>query len=239
MSVDVLFLCLTACVKGSTCREFLLTGRAASVAAPRPVVTESLRTKIRKVFIPFRRSRTESVFSEPVESFFFRWWENPVSASGFSSSPTDFPVALMGTAGSVGATFMSPAWVRCCVLPFFIRMCGNRRQRRATFMSPASVRCCVPPFFIRMCGNHRVCRRAVVVSRCFFIRMCGNRRQRRGDIHVARVGALLCCVGGRHVRSVAFVPPACAPSWHDGVCLSAPVPGVINGAPTGHATVRS
>ena len=114
MSVDVLFLCLTACVKGSTCREFLLTGRAASVAAPRPVVTESLRTKIRKVFIPFRRSRTESVFSEPVESFFFRWWENPVSASGFSSSPTDFPVALMGTAVSVGATFMSPASVRCC-----------------------------------------------------------------------------------------------------------------------------
>lgn len=114
MSVDVLFLCLTACVKGSTCREFLLTERAASVAAPRPVVTESLRTKIRKVFIPFRRSRTESVFSEPVESFFFRWWENPVSASGFSSSPTDFPVALMGTASSVGATFMSPAWVRRC-----------------------------------------------------------------------------------------------------------------------------
>lgn len=114
MSVDVLFLCLTACVKGSTCREFLLTGRAASVAAPRPVVTESLRTKIRKVFIPFRRSRTESVFSEPVESFFFRWWENPVSASGFSSSPTDFSVALMGTAVSVGATFMSPACVRCC-----------------------------------------------------------------------------------------------------------------------------
>ena len=130
MSVDVLFLCLTACVKGSTCREFLLTGRAASVAAPRPVVTESLRTKIRKVFIPFRRSRTESVFSEPVESFFFRWWENPVSASGFSSSPTDFPVALMGTAVSEGATFMSPAWVRHCVPPFFIRMCGNRRQRR-------------------------------------------------------------------------------------------------------------
>ena len=119
MSVDVLFLCLTACVKGSTCREFLLTGRAASVAAPRPVVTESLRTKIRKVFIPFRRSRTESVFSEPVESFFFRWWENPVSASGFSSSPTDFPVALMGTASSVGATFMSPASVRHCVPPFF------------------------------------------------------------------------------------------------------------------------
>ena len=32
---------------------------------------------------------------------------------------------------------------------------------------------------------------------------------------------------------------ACAPSWHDGVCLTAPVPGVINGAPTGYATVRS
>ena len=190
MSVDVLFLCLTACVKGSTCREFLLTGRAASVAAPRPVVTESLRTKIRKVFIPFRRSRTESVFSEPVESFFFRWWENPVSASGFSSSPTDFPVALMGTAVSVGRHSCRP---RACV----------------------------------------------VASRRFFIRVCGNRRQRRGDIHVARVRALLCCVDVRHVRSVAFVPPACAPSCLDDVCLSASVPGVINGTPTGYATVRS
>ena len=121
---------------------------------------------------------------------FFRWWENPVSASGFSSSPTDFPVALMGTAVSVGATFMSPACVRHCVPPFFIRACGNRRQRR-------------------------------------------------GDIYVARVGALSCCVGVRHVRSVAFVPPAWTPSWHDDVCLSAPVPGVINGAPTGYAAVRS
>ena len=32
---------------------------------------------------------------------------------------------------------------------------------------------------------------------------------------------------------------ACAPSCLVGVCLSAPVPGVINGAPTGYATVRS
>ena len=31
----------------------------------------------------------------------------------------------------------------------------------------------------------------------------------------------------------------CAPSCPVGVCLSAPVPGVINGAPTGYATVRS
>ena len=151
MSVDVLFLCLTACVKGSTCREFLLTGRAASVVAPRPVVTESLRTKIRKVFIPFRRSRTESVFSEPVESFFFRWWENPVSASGFSSSPTDFPVALMETAVSVGATFMSPACAPLCPAVFSSVCVETAVSVGATFMSPASVRCrglavCVSPF---------------------------------------------------------------------------------------------
>ena len=268
MSVDVLFLCLTACVKGSTCREFLLTGRAASVAAPRPVVTESLRTKIRKVFIPFRRSRTESVFSEPVESFFFRWWENPVSASGNSNSPTDFPVALMGTAVSVGATFMSPACVRHCVPPFFIRACGNLRQRRgdihvARVGAPLRCVCAVVSrrcmsyrscagrhkwrpyrvchravvmprrFFIRACGNRRVCHRAVVVSRRFFIRACGNRRQRRGDIHVARVRAPLRCVCVRHVRSVASLSPAWAPSCLVGVCLSASVPGVINGAPTG------
>ena len=73
----------------------------------------------------------------------------------------------------------------------------------------------------------------------FFIRACGNRRQRRGDIHVARVRAPLRCVCVRHVRSVAFVPPACVPSCLDDVCLSAPVPGVINGAPTRYATVRS
>ena len=46
-------------------------------------------------------------------------------------------------------------------------------------------------------------------------------------------------LGGRHVRSVAFVPPACAPSCLVGVCLTASVPGVINGAPTGYVTVRS
>ena len=76
---------------------------------------------------------------------------------------------------------------------------------------------------------------ATVRSWCpvvFFIRACGNRRQRRGDIHVARVGALLRCVCVRHVRSVASVSLACAPSCPVGVCLSAPVPGVINGAPT-------
>ena len=102
----------------------------------------------------------------------------------------------------------------------------------ATFMSPACVRHCVPPFFIRMCGN---------------------RRQRRGDIHVARVGALLHCAVFSSVRvetavsvGATFMSPAwvrhcvvCAPSWHDDVCLTALVPGVINGAPTGYATVRS
>ena len=110
----------------------------------------------------------------------------------------------MGTAGSVGATFMSPACVRCCVPPFFIRMCGNRRQRR-------------------------------------------------GDIHVARVRALLHCVVFSSVRvetagsvGAIFMSPAsvrccaaCAPSCLVGVCLSASVPGVINGAPTGYAAVRS
>ncbi len=77
------------------------------------------------------------------------------------------------------------------------------------------------------------------MSRRFFIRACGNCRQRRGDIHVARERALLRCVCVRHVRSVASVSLACAPSCLVGVCLSAPVPGVINGAPTGYATVRS
>ena len=64
-------------------------------------------------------------------------------------------------------------------------------------MSPASVRCCAPPFFIRMCGNRRQC---------------------RGDIHVAHERALL---------------------WFGGMRLAVPATGVINGAPTGYATVRS
>ena len=83
--------------------------------------------------------------------------------------------------------------------------------------------------------------------------MCGNRRQRRGDIHVARVGALLRCAVFSFVRvgtagsvGATFMPPACvrhcvvwAPSCPVGVCLTAPVPGVINGAPTGYAAVQS
>ena len=56
------------------------------------------------------------------------------------------------------------------------------------------------------------------MPRRFFIRACGNRRQRRGDIHVARVRALL---------------------WFGGMRLAVPATGVINGAPTGYATVRS
>ena len=95
--------------------------------------------------------------------------------------PLFFSSVHVGTAGSVGATFMSPAWVRCCAA-------------------------CAPSCLVGVCltascaGRHkwrpyRVCRRAVVVARRFFIRMCGNHRQRRGDIHVARVRALLHCVG--------------------------------------------
>ena len=110
----------------------------------------------------------------------------------------------MGTAGSVGATFMSPACVRHCVPPFFIRACENRRQRR-------------------------------------------------GDMNVARVRALLRCavfssvhVGTAVSVGATFMSPAwvrccaaCVPSCLVGVCFSASVPGVINGAPTGYIAVRS
>ena len=253
MSVDVLFLCLTACVKGSTCREFLLTGRAASVAAPRPVVTESLRTKIRKVFIPFRRSRTESVFSEPVESFFFRWWENPVSASGFSSSPTDFPVALMGTASSVGATFMSPAWVRHCVPPFFIRACGNRRQcrgdihvaRERALLWFGGMRLAVPATGVingAPTGYATVRSRCPVVFSSVHVETAGYAAVRSrcpavfSSVRVGTAGSV-----GATFMSPACVRccAACVPSCLVGVCLTASVPGVINGASTGYAAVRS
>ena len=115
---------------------------------------------------------------------------------------------------------------------FFIRACGNRRQRRGD-IHVARVRAplrCVCAVVSRRClsyrsctGRHKwrpygVCRRAVVVSRRFFIRACGNRRQRRGDIHVARVRAL---------------------SWFGGMRLAVPATGVINGAPTGYAAVLS
>ena len=136
-----------------------------------------------------------------------------------------FSFVHVGTAGSVGATFMSPACVRCCARVCAVvacrclsyRSCSGRHKwrpyricRRAVVMSRR--------FFIRMCGNRRVCRRAVVMARRFFIRACGNCRQRRGDIHVARVRALL---------------------WFGGMRLAVPATGVINGAPTGYVAVRS
>ena len=123
--------------------------------------------------------------------------------------PSFFHPCMWKPPGSVGATFMSPACVRCCArvravvsrrcLP--LCSCAGRHKWRPYGVCRRAV-VVFRRFFIRACGNRRVCHRAVVMSRRFFIRACGNRRQRRGDIHVARVRAPLRCVCVRHVRSV-------------------------------------
>ena len=110
--------------------------------------------------------------------------------------PVVFSFVHVGTAVSVGATFMSPACVRCCAV--------GRAARPVRGVCAARVRAVVSRrcMSYRFCtGRHkwrpyRACHRAVVVSRRFFIRACGNRRQRRGDIHVARERALLRCWAG-------------------------------------------
>ena len=120
-------------------------------------------------------------------------WEPPGMSPCGRDVPPFFSSVHVGTAGSVGATFMSPACVRCCVVGR--AACPVRGVLLRCVCAVVSRRC-LP---LRFCaGRHkwrpyRVCRRAVVMPRRFFIRACGNRRQCRGDIHVARVRALLRC----------------------------------------------
>ena len=108
----------------------------------------------------------------------------------------------MGTAVSVGATFMSPACVRHCVAPFFIRACGHRRQRRGDIhvARERALLCCVcvrnvrsvafvPPAWVRCCtacasgtsGPWPCAARvgAVVSRRCLSLRSCTGRHKWR------------------------------------------------------------